>query len=43
MVMADGVKVAELGAMRFLPSEDLLYYYAEAFGFTFIENFLALG
>ncbi|KAF4337259.1 tryptophan-2-monooxygenase [Fusarium beomiforme] len=35
----DGVNVAEMGAMRFPPSEDLLYYYANAFNYTFIENF----
>lgn len=38
-VTADGVNVAEMGAMRFPPSEDLLYYYAEAFGFTFMADF----
>lgn len=37
--MPDGVNVAEMGAMRFPPSEDLLYYYAEAFGFAFITDF----
>ncbi|KAK7429743.1 hypothetical protein QQZ08_003769 [Neonectria magnoliae] len=35
----DGVNVAEMGAMRFPPSEDLLYYYAKEFNFTFIQNF----
>ncbi|KAF5020220.1 hypothetical protein F66182_7785 [Fusarium sp. NRRL 66182] len=35
----DGVNVAEMGAMRFPPSEDLLYYYANAFNYTFIQNF----
>ncbi|KPM41824.1 hypothetical protein AK830_g4714 [Neonectria ditissima] len=38
-VMPDGVNVAEMGAMRFPPSEDLLYYYAKEFNFTFIQNF----
>ncbi|KAK1637808.1 flavin-containing amine oxidoreductase-domain containing protein [Colletotrichum phormii] len=36
---ADGVNVAEMGAMRFPPSEDLLYYYANEFNYTFIQNF----
>ncbi|KAK1594620.1 flavin-containing amine oxidoreductase [Colletotrichum navitas] len=36
---SDGVNVAEMGAMRFPPSQDLLYYYAEQFGFAFIKNF----
>ncbi|KAK1979554.1 flavin-containing amine oxidoreductase [Colletotrichum cereale] len=36
---ADGVNFAEMGAMRFPPSQDLLYYYAEQFGFAFIKNF----
>ncbi|KAI8303008.1 Tryptophan 2-monooxygenase [Colletotrichum sp. SAR11_59] len=35
----DGVNVAEMGAMRYPPSEDLLYYYANAFNYTFIQNF----
>ncbi|KAK2024657.1 flavin-containing amine oxidoreductase [Colletotrichum zoysiae] len=35
----DGINVAEMGAMRFPPSQDLLYYYAEQFGFAFIKNF----
>ncbi|KAH7208594.1 flavin-containing amine oxidoreductase-domain containing protein [Fusarium oxysporum] len=35
----DGVNVAEMGAMRFPPSEDLLYYYANEFNYTFIQNF----
>ncbi|KAK1999877.1 flavin-containing amine oxidoreductase [Colletotrichum falcatum] len=36
---ADGLNVAEMGAMRFPPSQDLLYYYAEQFGYAFIKNF----
>ncbi|KDN70399.1 putative flavin containing amine oxidoreductase [Colletotrichum sublineola] len=36
---SDGVNIAEMGAMRFPPSQDLLYYYAEQFGFGFIKNF----
>ncbi|GME43226.1 tryptophan 2-monooxygenase [Neofusicoccum parvum] len=35
----DGRDVAEMGAMRFPPSEDLLYYYAEQTGFTFLPDF----
>jgi len=31
--------IAEMGAMRFPPSEDLLYYYADALGFSFEDNF----
>jgi tryptophan 2-monooxygenase len=36
---ADGKNRAEMGAMRFPPSEDLLYYYAAELGFTFIPDF----
>ncbi|KAL1629274.1 hypothetical protein SLS56_005378 [Neofusicoccum ribis] len=35
----DGRDVAEMGAMRFPPSEDLLYYYAKQTGFTFLPDF----
>jgi tryptophan 2-monooxygenase len=31
----DRVNVAEMGAMRFPPSEDLLYYYANEFNYSF--------
>ena len=31
--------IAEMGAMRFPPSEDLLYYYAAELGFKFEDNF----
>lgn len=33
------LNVAEMGAMRFPPSEDCLYYYAYKFGFSFVNNF----
>ncbi|OJD34054.1 tryptophan 2-monooxygenase [Diplodia corticola] len=36
---SDTNNVAEMGAMRFPPSEDLLYYYAEQNGFTFLPDF----
>jgi tryptophan 2-monooxygenase len=36
---ADGKNRAEMGSMRFPPSEDLLYYYANELGFTFIPDF----
>jgi tryptophan 2-monooxygenase len=39
IVSDDGTNVAEMGAMRFPPSEDLLFHYAEHFGFTFLEDF----
>jgi tryptophan 2-monooxygenase len=35
----DNINVAEMGAMRFPPSEDLLFHYAESMGFTFKEDF----
>lgn len=39
IVAEDGINVAEMGAMRFPPSEDLLFHYAEHFGFTFLADF----
>jgi tryptophan 2-monooxygenase len=35
----DNQNVAEMGAMRFPPSEDLLYYYAHSLGFSFMSGF----
>ncbi|MCE8009572.1 NAD(P)/FAD-dependent oxidoreductase [Aestuariivita sp.] len=39
VVTPDGINVAELGAMRFPPSEDLLYYYANSLGYGFVSGF----
>ncbi|KAI0781720.1 hypothetical protein BC629DRAFT_1582702 [Irpex lacteus] len=35
----DGVNYQEMGAMRFPPSEDILYYYARQLGFGFLPKF----
>lgn len=35
----DKQNIAEMGAMRFPPSEDLLYYYAKSLGFGFMAGF----
>lgn len=35
----DGQSEAEMGAMRFPPSEDLLYYYSKSLGFAFMQGF----
>ena len=38
-IPGDEYNVEEMGAMRFPPSEDLLYYYAQNLGFTWKSNF----
>ncbi|KAH7098446.1 flavin-containing amine oxidoreductase-domain containing protein [Auriculariales sp. MPI-PUGE-AT-0066] len=35
----DGNNIAEMGAMRFPPSEDLLFWYAQKLGYTFSGSF----
>lgn len=39
ILSTDGINYQEMGAMRFPPSEDILYYYARQLGFDFIPKF----